>query len=318
MIKITSLYPFQNFLNVTQEFYEDKATVKAKSFTFEQSYEFEYKNIIEIIDSIKSEYSQVTFSFWFLGFSSFLSAVFHKFIYTHLPLLQLEQALYVFGLIVFITAFKRTRRIYFLDKNNNTLAFLKQTRQNQHLVHQIIEIIKNKVEDVEEHTTTSPFPKDEYEFEHIEYNLSDLSKTTERFYKDKLVGHRHTLFDESMYNIQYNRLNGKILRGKSGNDFAQWVLFLSMLLASIFGGFVFGFALPYHIQISMSFLYTIIGLLILSLILLPMKFIKREVIGLYNKNGNIEYSVHINRNNRAKIEKIMEFIQSKIPIEERE
>jgi len=48
MIKITSFYPFQNFMRITQDFYEDKAVVEIKSLTLEHEYEFEYKDVFRI------------------------------------------------------------------------------------------------------------------------------------------------------------------------------------------------------------------------------------------------------------------------------
>ena len=48
MIKISSLYPFSNFLRVTQEFHDDKANVKMKSLTLEREFDFSYGEINEI------------------------------------------------------------------------------------------------------------------------------------------------------------------------------------------------------------------------------------------------------------------------------
>lgn len=315
MIKIKLFYPFQNLLRVSQEFYEDKAIVKTKSLSFEQVYEFNYKDVVEVIDAFKSEYSQITFSFYLLLAINFLLALFDKFIYSHQVLLRVGEALYLLGLLLFTTGFKRTWRIYFLDKNNNTLTSIKQTRQNREVIPQIIETVKNKAENPKEYSTADPFSEEEFVFEYVEYNLSDLSKTTERFYENEIIGYRQSPFGESTYNIMYNRLSGKVFHAKSNNDFGGWLFSMGVLLMSVYGGFVYGFALPYHIHISKLLFYIILGLFILSLISLPANFIKREVVGLHNINGNIEYSTYINRNNKDQVEKIIEFIQSKIPAE---
>jgi hypothetical protein len=318
MIKITSYFPFQNLLKVTKEFHEDKAIVKTKSLTFESEFEFEYKDVVEVIDAFKSEYSQVEFGFWLLAISSFLSAVFRAFVYAHPPLLRIEQTLYIFGLLTFITAFKRTWRVYLLDVSGNTLVAIKQTRQNRDLVPQIIEKIRGKTEHLKGYTTANPFPADEFLFEHVVYDLPNLSKTTDRFYKDEITGYRQSPFGESMYNVQYDHLSGKIFHGKYANALAGWLLTISTLFMSIFGGFVFGFVLPYHIDIPIPFWYPILGLFILSLISLPLSLIKRQVVGLYNKNGNIEYSLYVNHRDEHAVEKIIAYVQSKTPTENKQ
>jgi len=322
MIKITSYYPFQNLLRVTQEFYEDKAVVKLTALTFEREFEFEYKDVTIIIDEFKTDYNQTKFSFWFLLVIVFLLAIFRNFIYTHLILLRAEQALYTLGLLLYFTSFKKNWWLYFLDKNDNTLAAIKQTQKNRDRVSQITESIKNKAENLREYTSTDTFPDGKHEFEHVEYDLSSLSKTTERVYEQEIVGYRQTPFSESVYSIQYDRLSGKVYHGKSGNDYlAGWLVTLGTLLTSVYGGFFFGFAIPFHIHIPISVLIailnTILGISIIGVVSLPLNLIKQEIIGLYNKNGSIEYSTRVNRKNKNEVEKIIEFIQSKIPAEEK-
>jgi hypothetical protein len=59
-------------------------------------------------------------------------------------------------------------------------------------------------------------------------------------------------------------------------------------------------------------LYILIGALIISWFL---RFVKREVFGFYNKNGQIEYWAYVNRRDKEKVEKIIEFVKSRIPAE---
>ena len=92
MIKLTSFYPFENFLRVTQEFYDDKAIVKTKSLRFERGYEFNYKDVGEISDAFLGSNRQSDFSFWLLAYTSFALTVFHKEIYNYLFLLRTAQA----------------------------------------------------------------------------------------------------------------------------------------------------------------------------------------------------------------------------------
>ncbi|MEP7135083.1 MAG: hypothetical protein ABI904_09135 [Chloroflexota bacterium] len=317
MIKITSFYPFQNLLRVRQEFYEDKAIVKLKSLTFEREFEFEYKEATVVFDTFKSNYSQTTFGFSLLGLMLFPSVFFHNFIYAHLILLRAEQALFILGLLLFSTSFKKTWRIYVLDKNDDTLAIIEQTRQTRDVVPQIMQMLRNKSEKLREYTSTNPFRGGVYKFEHVEYVLSSLSKTTERMYEKEIIGYRQSLFGKSVYSIQYDRLSGKVFRGKSGIDFAGWLLALGAFLMIVYGGFDYGFAIPFHIHISKSIFYTILVLFILSVISLLLNLIKQEFIGLYNKNGSVEYTLNVNRKNKSEVEKIIKYIQSKIPAEEK-
>jgi uncharacterized membrane protein (Fun14 family) len=319
MIKIISFQPFQNLLRDAQEYHEDKAYIKIKTLKIDREFEFEYKDATEVVDAFRYEYNQATFGFWLLGFSTFVTALFCKFIYAHSVLLRIEQVLYIAGLLIFITAFKKSWRIYILDKNDNVLAYIKQTHRNRNLIPQIIDLIRNKAENLREHTAANPFSSDEeFEHEHIEYDYPEYEKITERFYNNQIIGLRKDPFSENVYSIQYKNLNGKVFRSKTGNNIAGTILSLATLIASVYGGYIFGFGIPFHIPISMPILRMVIGLYILSLLALPLNLIKREVIGLYNKDGAVIYSTHVNRNNKDKVEKIIKYVVSKIPAENKQ
>jgi hypothetical protein len=85
----------------------------------------------------------------------------------------------------------------------------------------------------------------------------------------------------------------------------------------VISGFYLGFAGSLGIHLPLVFAYTIFTLLALFFLSGLFGLIKRENIGLYNKHGRVIYWTPVNRKNKDKIEKIIEFIQSKIPTEEK-
>ena len=56
-------------------------------------------------------------------------------------------------------------------------------------------------------------------------------------------------------------------------------------------------------------------MLVISLLLL---LIKQDIVGLYDKNGRIAYWAYVNKKGKEKFEKIIEFVQSRIPAENKE
>ncbi len=314
MIKITSFYPFQNFMRITQDFYEDKAVVKIKSLMLEHEYEFEYKDVGEISDTLHTDDYQRNFSYTLLLFTSFTLMIFRIYIYPNPIFLWIEQILYSSGIFLFAISFIKNRRINIIDKKNNYLAYIKQTRKNRALIPQVLEMVKNKANNIQEVTTANPFPDEKPAFEHAEYDIAKLKKTTDKYYEDKIVGLQDGIFEESAYVVMYSGLSRKIYRGKAGNK--DW---FSYLAVAVFLGLItigFSYAFKVNIGINLSLLFRIFfALAIVSWLL---SFIKREVIGLYDVNGSVAWWAYINRNNKAKIEKIVEFIQSKIPAEEKQ
>jgi len=314
MIKITSFYPFQNLLRVTQEFYEDKAIVKWKSLTIER--EFEYKDVAETSDSFGPDGGQNNFGFWTIIFIPLGLALLSFLGKTHSILFQLVQILYICGLVLYITSFKKNWRINFYDKNDNVLTTIKQNSQNRDLVPQVIEMIKAKSSDVREISATSPFPEKPATFELVRYNISDLVTTSERFYENELIGFQKDLFHESVYRLSYDRLSSKVFRGKLSLEIWGWALTYWILFNSSVIGLYFGLGLRPEKYFLLIACYIFLAVQVLLIISLPLNLIKRNTIGLYDKIGHVGYWTFSDKKNKDKIERIIEFIQSKIPIEE--
>jgi hypothetical protein len=308
MIKITSFFPFSNLLRVTQEFYEDKAVVKMKSLTFEREFEFKYSELGEISDAYYISESQNHFGFWLFGFTAFAFSIANNLIQANLILLRTAQTLYICGFLLYATSFIKSWYIIFSGKNDNFLTRIKQTRGNQDLILKVIETIKNKSENIQEYSSTNPFPE-EHKFEHISYDDLNTKKTIERFYENEIVGFQKYLGGENVYSIKYSLLSGKVYRGKEGSDIWGFVLTAFVFLISIISGLIFGF----DVYPSISLIYIIISLIVILLISFILKFIKRETIGLYDMNDNVKYWTWVTKSNKEKLEDIIEYVQSRIP-----
>ena len=311
MIKITSFYPFSSLLRITREFHDDKVVVKTKSLTFENESEFAYSKVNEISDSYHVTSSQMGFSYFLLLFNSLALSVFCKAIYANPVLLRGVQIIYICGIFLFVTSLIKSWHITLSDKDSNVLADIQQTSRNRDLILQAIEIVKIKSESVQEITTADPFPEIMPVFEHTYLDISDLEKTTDKFYENEIIGFEKNWLSERAYTIKYSALSGKVFKGKIGNSF-WWSAFAIMsLIIFVINGFFLGF----RIHSGKFFLYTVYVFGIILIISWLGQFIKRETIGFYNKKENIEYWAFFNQADKEKVEKNVEYVQSKIPAE---
>lgn len=315
MIKLTTFYPFSNFMRVTQEFYEDKAIIKRKSLTVEHEFEFKYEDVNEISDAFFGSSGQSNFSFWFLVVISLILTFFCAWLYNNITWLRIGQVLFIVSLFLFFSSFIRKRYIYLLDKSENLLASIMQTHKNRDTVKKIIEMIKNKSESVTEISTAIPFPKTNFEFEYKYVDISNIEKTTDRFYEDKIIGIEKSITGKSAYEVPYKKLSGKFDRRKISNDVFSLALSIFLILQSIFSGLYFGFGIRYGAISMLHITYTLLAMLVVSWFT---NFIKLEVFALYNKNGQVAYWAYINKNEKEKVEKIIEYVKSRIPEENSE
>ncbi len=311
MIKTTSFYLFQNFRRVTQEFYDDNSIVKDKSLTNEREFDFDYKDVGELSETIYVSRSQSSFSFWAICISAFTLSAFCNFIYAHPFLLLLEQAIYIGGIILLAASFKNRHELQIYDRNDRLLTTIKQSQQNRDLIPKILELIKSKSKDAQELNLSKPFPVEPAAFELMSYHILDFAKVTERFYSDKLIGVVKSMFGETIYQIKYSHFNGKTTRGKNRGDFG-WVAAMFMLGSALFTGFLFGFAIRYDLHLPTRVSY--INFVFLALFLFSSLFglIKHEDISMLSKNGGILYSIPVRHKNKDKIKEIVTFIQSKV------
>ncbi|HRJ76331.1 MAG TPA: hypothetical protein PLX90_10045, partial [Anaerolineales bacterium] len=114
--------------------------------------------------------------------------------------------------------------------------------------------------------------------------------------------------------IKFNSLTGEVFRGKTGNDLFSFVAPLTFLIYSILLGLRFGFGVNLYIS-TLYILYISIASIIISALL---GYIKREVFGFYDKDGEIQYWAYVNKNEKEKVEKIIEYVKSRVPKENKE
>lgn len=317
MIKTTSLYPFQNLLGVTQEFHQDKAVVKVKSLSYEHEYEFEYKDVYEISDSFLANINQINFSVALLTLTFIGLSVFDSQVLAHPIWLRIGQVIYILGLVLLLLGFKKNRHIYLVDKQGNILTTISQNNQTIKLIPEIISLIKNYSKTLNEISINNPFSEKTFKYEYVAYDFSDLEKTTDRFYDDKVIGIQKTVFRERIYQTNYNELNRKLYRGKVTNGVSGWLFNLAFGISMIILGFYFSLGISFGMHLSRGVFYFISIFWVLFFVSLPTNLFKREIIRLNGNNGNTSYWTFISKKNKDTIETILEYVQSKIPPDEK-
>lgn len=311
MIKLTSFYPFSNFLKVTHEFHEDKAIVKKKSLNVEHQFEFDYEDVAEISDKFLYQADQGNFSFWLIMGASLALSLLCIFSYINTIWFRIAQILFASAIFLLCASFVKSWYFVFSDKNNNALLAIRQNRKNRDLILQVIEKIKAK-SNILQMTSAAPFPENKPLFEYSYYDIANLEKTVDRFYENEIIGFEKSLVQEMVYRVGYDELSGKINRGKVNNGIFDLTFIIFILILSIASGLRYGFGVSFGIP-SLYILEILIAMLAVSWLL---KFIKQELFVFYNRNGQVEYWAYINRSEKEKIEEIIKYIQSRIPAKE--
>jgi hypothetical protein len=311
MIKIPSFYPLSNFLRVTHEFHEDKATVTMKSLTYEHAFEFIYTDVVEI--SYEKHASGIQ-QFLGIGLSAvavLILAFFSTGFFTDPVLLLGTQTFFIFSILLFSTGLIKNRKYCFCGEKEE-ITSIKMSFWNDKAIKSAVEMVKKKSKHVKEIDPENPFPKEKPRFELVEYDISDYwSKNTDKFFEEELIGHYKNAVTESVYRVKYNQLNGKIYHGKAGNDNWSNVFWITLFVDSVFTGFYLIFdTLPKGTYQYFSVISIVV--LVSSFLL---KYVKKEMLGLYDKNNRIVFWTWITKSNREKVNKIIEFVQSKITAE---
>ncbi len=314
MIKLTAFYPFSNFLRVTQEFYEDKAVIKSKSLTFKREIEFQYKDVHEISDAFMADNSQQSFGFSLIVIIGMLLYVLCPWLYENLFWLRIGQLFFIAGLFLYIISFVRNWYIFIDDKNGNTLTIIKQTHNSKDLISQVIEKIRGKSNNLEEITTAEIFPSEKSVFDYSYFKFNNLRRLIDKFFENEIIGIDKGINGETSYKIKYSDFTGKVYKEKANNDLWEFVGPCCILIFAISHGLVFGF----NINLYIEPLYIFYILIVVALVSILLGYIKREIFGFYTKDGNIGYWAYINKNEKEKVEKIIEYVKSRIPEENKE
>lgn len=316
MIKLTSFYPFQSWLRVTQEFHDDKIVIKKKSLSAEVELDADYDQIAEI-----RFFSQANGDFSFTGFMligllSIFSVFFYKVLHENLVFLTIVRFLSPIAVFSYFVGFI-TRSLYcqILDHQGNFITSIKMDRANADDVYAAIELIKQKSNrTIEELDISEPFPETKPIHELIEYDIPDfISKSTIRLYETELIDYEKSLVTETVIKVEYSDVH-QFAHGKLGNN--QWGT-ISLHLLMIASGFaasrdIYAFPQALNQIIRQS---TVPLFLAFSLPMLLM-FVKEDVIYLLNDKGHILNYVKFNKSNKKKVKQILEFINSNSPVKE--
>ena len=314
MIKLTSFYPFSGLLRVTQEFHEGKFIVKTKSLMVEHEKEYSYKLIATISDSYRSSGGQEIAGFWLLVGLAYAFIFFCNPIYANPILLGTLRILFFAGILLFASGFIKRWRVYFLDRDGQVITSINLNNRNQNAVSQVTDMIMSQADNIDVISAADPFPESKYIHEHVYFNFSVLTKTTDRFYNDRIIGFQKSPFAEYVYTVKYNELNGNELKGKNSDKILG--------PAFSFGTFILAVAVnlyrSFNILPRMFFMNIFYAYIILLTASFLLQFIKRRTFGFYGKDERIRYWAFSNKTEKEKIETIIKFVQSRIPAENKE
>lgn len=310
MIKLTSFRPFPSWLRVTQEFRDDKIIVTQKSLTAEVKFDVRYDQIAYIKYVTRANASHTTTGLIIVGALSLISILLYKAIYSNSILLSIMQVLLPLTILFSLLGFRKSQYCDLADKVNGVIMTIQMDYRNMANVTSAIEFIKQKNLNTEELDIDEPFLDSESLYELVELNLPDFaSKSTIRFYETELIDYESSLVEESIRKVKYDSIR-QIIYAKKGND--SWGIISSyfFLLTFLISGTRLLYSLPKVIDQIMYRSFW--PLLIISILLSLLGYLKKEYIFLVDGNDNTLEYTPISRNNKEKVEQILEFIESKI------
>ncbi len=229
-----------------------------------------------------------------------------------LPMLFVERALAILGLLFLVPAFHKSRFCYFRATDGTFLAGIKVDRRNQAAFEDALKIVRQKADLITETSPDSPLPDTApvYETTAIGY-LNSLARSTARFYEDKLIDVGKDLVQEMTTEIHYRELSGKTRVVRAGehkwdNIFFFWLVLVATvaILTSLF--------LPREIWTSPTYTRILLGALLLLVPLFLLRYVKSELLLLYNNSDQVIYWTRINAANRKTLEQALEFIRGKV------
>ena len=310
MIKLTSFYPFPSWLRITQEFKDDKIVVTQKSLTAEVKFDVKYEQIAYIKYVARANASHTTAGLITVGALSLISIFFCKALYGNPILLAIMQVLLPLTILLSLLGLRKSQYCDLANKANGVVMTIQMDYRNMANVISAIEFIKQKNLNTEELDIDEPFLDSESLYELVELNLPDFaSKSTIKFYETELIDYESSLVEESIRKVKYDSIR-QIIHAKKGNDSWGTISSYFFLLTFVISGTRLLYSLPKVIDQIMYRSFW--PLLIISILLLLLGYFKKEYIFLVDGNENtLEYTA-VSKNNKEKIEQILEFIESKI------
>lgn len=311
MIKLTSFYPFQSWLRVTHEFHDDKIVIKQKSPTSEIEYDVNYKQIAGVEFIARGNDKHVTTGLLIVGALSLMFIFFREVLYRNPAILTFMQVIFPLAILFSLLGFRKGSYCTFSNSEHGVLTIARMSYADITDVDSAIELIKQKNPNIYELDTSEPFPNTKPLYELVEYNLPDfMSKSTIRFYETELIDYESSLVEESIRAVKYDSIR-QIIRARGGNNSWATISSYAFLFTFILSGIRFLYDLPQTIdQIILNLFWPLITI---STLLSLLKYFKKEFVYLVDsENNTLEYTA-VSRNNKEKVERILEFIKSRIP-----
>lgn len=310
MIKLSFFSLFSSFQRMTVEFHDEKALVKIKSLTYKQEFEFGYDEVAEIAYESQISESQMTFSLVVLVILSIVSAIFFPVLSERPWLFQTVRGLYILAAFLVLFSFLQRRYYYFLDKHHKILLRMGVTTRNYRAIAEAVELVGQKSGKPREMDFDHPFPSSEPALELFDYDVPNYFNTCQtRFYEEEFIEFDKSLTGASVTSCRYDQLSSTIDRFKKTSTSWDTLLGVIWMILIVLAGAYRAFAIPKTIFFSLAAV-----LAVLWVISLVQKFVKHEIIAFRDKNNRVVYFMWVKRSNQEKVEAIVQFIQSKIPV----
>jgi hypothetical protein len=225
----------------------------------------------------------------------------------------IEKAVAAFALGLLIPAFHKHEFFTFLDADKNYLATIKVGSNTKSSLLEAINLIKRKVEIINENYPSNSLPSTPPVFEFTEFDFPDfLNKSTVKFYEDKIVDVEKSLVEEVTTVINYDELSGEVKSERIGNDKWIYVWFYWLMILFIAGVSMVVFFSKQMSETPLFLKLYFSGGVILSIPLFCLQYIKSDILVFYNKKDNGVFWTRVNSANREKLNQMVGFVKDKV------
>ncbi len=312
MIRIDSFFLLKGLARFTWEFHDDHLTAKVKSLTIEAEDEIPYERIKYISWSRGAYQDWLFVELILVGAAVLMRWAFAWFSTNTVPALYVERGLVILGLLFLVPAFRRRHLCYFVGADWDYLTAVSVDRRHRAAFADALKLVRQRADLIAETSPDTPLPPTAPVYETIEVDIPDfLSRSTTRSYEDKLIDVETSLLEESTTEIPYSELSGKSRVARMGNSHWDYVQFYWPVLIATVYAFTSLF-LPRQIWTSPAYTRIILGGLLLLVPLFLLRFVKSEILLLYNRNDKVIYWTRRSPRNRKTLDQALEFIRSRV------
>lgn len=310
VIKINSFTPIINFTRRSWDFYDDHMVVKTKSLTLDYDYKVKYEKIRAIQSKRIADLNWLWASFITIGAFEIISVGLGWLDINFSAII--DKLVVSCALLMIFPAFRQYEYYSFLDSDKNLLATVRVNSKNKKSILDAIELIKESAKITSESYFEDSLPKTPPVFQFTEFDFADfLSKSKVFVYEDKIIDVEKSLVEEVTTTIKYDELNGETKIAKISKDswdtiWSYWMIFVC--ISGISAATFFTEQLK-DSQLAFNLFFGGLALLIPMYFL---RYIKSEILVLYDKQDNGIILATINSKNREMLNQIVEFVKGKI------